>query len=75
MVHAPRLTITGVPCVALHQASVSSRSFLAMSSGDEGFGDHCFKGVVAEKYLSKQGLSAAVLDDPSCDYTTIRSTT
>ena len=40
------------------------RSFIDMTSG-EGFGQHCFKGVVADKYLQKQGLSASTLDDPS----------
>ena len=40
------------------------RTFIDMSSG-EGFGEHCFKGVVAEPYLQKHGLTAATLDDPS----------
>ena len=31
----------------------------------DGMGDHCFTGAVAEKYLSRQGASAAMLADPS----------
>ncbi len=41
------------------------RTFLDMTKSECDFGSHCFKGAVAEKYLSKQGLSAAVLEDPS----------
>eukprot|EP00667_Euglena_gracilis_P003516 EG_transcript_3524 len=32
---------------------------------DSAFGQHVFKGAVADKYLKKQGLSASVLDSPS----------
>ena len=31
----------------------------------EGFGDHCFKGAVAKKYLSKYGESEKLLEDPT----------
>jgi glutamine synthetase len=39
-----------------------ARSF--MSSIDD-YGQHLFKGEVADKYLAKQGLPAGLLDDPS----------
>ena len=31
----------------------------------EGFGDHCFKGAVAKKYLSKYGETDKLLTDAS----------
>jgi glutamine synthetase len=31
----------------------------------DGYGDHLFRGAVAEPYLKKHGLSAAVLSTPS----------
>ena len=31
----------------------------------EGFGDHCFKGAVAKKYLQKYGESDKLLNDPT----------
>ena len=34
-------------------------------SAIEDYGQHCFKGEVANKYLAKQGLPAGLLDDPS----------
>jgi len=41
---------------------VAKRTFIASS---EDYGTHLFKGAVADQYLSKQGLPAGLLDDPS----------
>ncbi len=46
-----------------------ARSSLRAASNDstavslDGFGDHLFKGAVADKYLKKNGLSASTLDN------------
>jgi len=45
-----------------------TNAMLSMSSGPattEGFGSCCFKGAVADKYLSKYGESAALLENPA----------
>eukprot|EP00588_Corethron_pennatum_P002496 CAMPEP_0194296200 /NCGR_PEP_ID=MMETSP0169-20130528/55438_1 /TAXON_ID=218684 /ORGANISM="Corethron pennatum, Strain L29A3" /LENGTH=704 /DNA_ID=CAMNT_0039045599 /DNA_START=116 /DNA_END=2230 /DNA_ORIENTATION=- len=45
-------------------AVITASRSMSLSAYDE-YGKHVFKGDVAEKYLSAQGTSAAVLDDPS----------
>ena len=42
--------------------AIQRRGFI--SSSDD-YGSHLFKGAVADEYLSKQGLPAGLLDDPS----------
>ena len=52
------------PSSALTDPSVSWRSF-SQPHLSAGFGEDLFKGAIADKFLKEQGLSAAVLDDPS----------
>ena len=55
----------GIRCACLRDCS-QARIARAFSTEDEsGFGSKLFTGDVAEKYLSKQGLSASTLQDPS----------
>jgi glutamine synthetase len=50
-----RLGCSAVPATA-------SRAF---SANFDGYGDHLFKGKVADKFLAKQGVAAGAMDDPS----------
>lgn len=48
--------------------NVAAKAMLSMSSGPattEGYGSACFRGAVAEQYLSKYGETAALLDTPA----------
>jgi len=54
-VRAAKVARTAVP-------ALQRRGFISSS---EDYGSHVFKGAVADEYLSKQGLPAGLLDDPS----------
>jgi glutamine synthetase len=50
--------------VARSNRAVAAKAMLSMSSGPattEGYGAHCFKGAVADQYLSKYGESASLI--------------
>ena len=56
------------PFPARRAVSVAPRAMLQMGPSAaptslDGFGDHCFRGAVAKKYLSKYGESDKLLDD------------
>jgi len=56
---------SGLPSLARRATPVlAPRARTFMSSIDD-YGQHLFKGEVADKYLAKQGLPAGLLDDPS----------
>ena len=54
---------------ARQQRVVATQAMMSMPATNptsvEGFGDHCFKGAVAKKYLQKYGESDKLLDDPT----------
>jgi len=52
----------GLARLAPRMCAPLQRSFM---SSTEDYGSHVFRGAVADEYLSKQGLPAGLLDDPS----------
>ena len=62
---ARAVTRGAAPALARRAAPMLAPRARTFMSSIEDYGEHCFKGAVADKYLAKQGLPAGLLDDPS----------
>ena len=62
---ARAVTRGAAPALARRAAPMLAPRARTFMSSIEDYGEHCFKGAVADKYLAKQGLPAGLLEDPS----------
>ena len=60
---ARAVTRGAAPALARRAAPMLAPRARTFMSSIEDYGEHCFKGAVADKYLAKQGLPAGLLND------------